>query len=683
MNFLNTFPSFFWLFTLVPLAIFLLNRRKKKIVKFSSIKFLLNLKTNEINRIKLINIILLIIRTIITILILLIILRPYLNDTALSSNFSDKKIHNYILIDDSFYNKYGYYKDNLRSIYIDSTIGKILDQYPNNSRVTISSTNKGLIYDGFNKNKIIYLDLDNQIYNYKNNDIFLKQESSNVNNLHLISNLNKNFINYTLDSISSKFENFYNIYYYNLPSIDSNLYISNIKLINKDYNNYKFSYQVGNINFIDKDLNLTIYKNDYSYKSKLELNQKVPMYSNKITVNKNKIYSDTLDLNFSRDFLSEIVFKIENIDKTNIDDNIYQDNHFSFINNRLRNIITTVVFNNENEKNHISKILNSFKVITKEVDSSFFKVHYVNESQFNKYKEEIINSQIFIFLGYNLFSSINSNLDDYFQDKNTHFLIFPSIDDMKQNEFDISLTDSLKININRIKNNDTNYDTLFYNKEEFKYLNNFKNDKIKLRNYFIHDYTKNTNFSTKLNNSLWSTFNEENLQIDLFGFMINNGNNFFDNESLISVPFMYNVMMNQKLNFDKNNLKVNMQTKISNDVHKYKFTDIFNDSIIFASNKTPLFNTTNTKLLFMNDSIVDLYSFNPPNMGSNEFYEKTFITENISLNIINISDFINDSKNILSSLSINEITKYLILFLFFLIFAEMILSNVKTSLRKN
>ena len=52
MNFLNTIPLTFWLLTLIPLAIFLLNRRQKQIVKFSSVKFLLNLKTNEINRIK-------------------------------------------------------------------------------------------------------------------------------------------------------------------------------------------------------------------------------------------------------------------------------------------------------------------------------------------------------------------------------------------------------------------------------------------------------------------------------------------------------------------------------------------------------------------------------------------------------------------------------------------------------
>ena len=264
MNFLNTIPLPFWLLTLVPLAIFLLNRRQKQLVRFSSIKFLLKLKTDEINRIKLLNIILLIIRTLIILIILLIIMRPYYNNMALPADFSDRKIHNFILIDDSFYNKYGFYDDDLRFNYIDKTVSKIAAQYKDNTKLTISSINKGLIFDGFNKDEVIYADLDKQIFNYTNNNIFYKQELNNINNLHLISNLNKNFINHINDSVSSKFDNFYNVYYYNLPSIDSNIYISNVKLIDKDYNNYKFRYEIGSLGFPDKDLNLSVYKNDYS-----------------------------------------------------------------------------------------------------------------------------------------------------------------------------------------------------------------------------------------------------------------------------------------------------------------------------------------------------------------------------------------------------------------------------------
>ena len=69
MTFLNPLPIFVWLIPVIPTIIFLINRRNYKLVKFSSIKFLTNLKTDKINKIKLINILLLIIRTLILIII--------------------------------------------------------------------------------------------------------------------------------------------------------------------------------------------------------------------------------------------------------------------------------------------------------------------------------------------------------------------------------------------------------------------------------------------------------------------------------------------------------------------------------------------------------------------------------------------------------------------------------------
>ena len=683
MNFLNTIPLPFWLLTLVPLAIFLLNRRQKQLVRFSSIKFLLKLKTDEINRIKLLNIILLIIRTLIILIILLIIMRPYYNNMALPADFSDQKIHNFILIDDSFYNKYGFYDDDLRFGYIDKTVSKIAAQYKDNTKLTISSINKGLIFDGFNKDEVIYADLDKQIFNYNNNNVFYKQELNNINNLHLISNLNKNFINHINDSVSSKFDNFYNIYYYNLPSIDSNIYISNVKLIDKDYNNYKFSYEVGSLGFPDKDLNLSVYKNDYSYDNQLQISQRIPIFSEKITIGQNTILSDTLELNYQPNYLSEIVFKLENIDKSDFDDNLYEDNQFSFINNRLKNVSTTVFFNDENEKKYISNILNSFKILTENIDSSFFKVNFINESEFNKFSKEVIESDVFIFLGYNLFSNISIDIFDSFEDRNVHLLVFPSNRDLEKDKFNLVINDSLNVNLNRVKNLEGNFDTLYFNKEAFNYLKDVNKDKLKLNSYFTHDYNENSNFSTRIDNSIWSTYSDKFIKIDLFGFMVDKGNSFFSDKSLLAVPLIYDVIMNQKLNFNKNNLVLNKQNTISNHIKRYQLKDIFNDSITFVDNKMPIFKKNNTKLLFEENIIIDLYSFNPPYLSNDSFYEKTILEEQITDNIINIPEFLNNSNNTLSTLSINELTKYLIFLLFILLFIEMALSNVKTSSRND
>ena len=683
MNFLNTIPLPFWLLTLVPIAIFLLNRRQKQLVRFSSIKFLLKLKTDEINRIKLLNVILLIIRTLIILIILLIIMRPYYNDMALPADFSDQKIHNFILIDDSFYNKYGFYDDDLRFDYINETVSKIAAQYKDNTKLTISSINKGLIFDGFNKDEVIYADLDKQIFNYNNNDLFYKQELNNINNLHLISNLNKNFINHINDSVSSKFDNFYNIYYYNLPSIDSNIYISNVKLIDKDYNNYIFSYEVGSLGFPDKDLNLSVYKNDYSYNNQLQISQRIPIFSEKITISQNTILSDTLELNYQQNYLSEIVFKLENLDKGNFEDNLLEDNQFSFINNKLKNIVTTVFFNDENEKKYIGNILNSFRILTENIDSSFFKVNFINESDFNKYSKEIVESDVFIFLGYNLFSNISIDIFDSLEDKNVHLLVFPSNSDLKKDKFNLIVNDSLNVNVKRVKNLESNFDTLYFNKEAFNYLKDFNKDKLKLNSYFTHDYNENSNFSTRIDNSIWSTYSDKFVKLDLFGFMVDKGNSFFSDKSLLAVPLIYDVIMNQKLNFNKNNLLLNKQNTISNHIKNYQLKDIFNDSITFVNNKMPIFKKNNTKLLFEENIIIDLYSFNPPYLSNDSYYEKTILEEQVTDNIINIPEFLNYRNNTLSVLSINELTKYLIFLLFILLFIEMALSNVKTSSRND
>ena len=75
---------------------------------------------------------------------------------------------------------------------------------------------------------------------------------------------------------------------------------------------------------------------------------------------------------------------------------------------------------------------------------------------------------------------------------------------------------------------------------------------------------------------------------------------------------MYDIILNDKFDFNKNNLTINNQMKISDNVNKYRLIDVFNDSIIFVSKYTPMVEKTNTQLLFENDSLLDLFSFNAP-----------------------------------------------------------------------
>ena len=240
-------------------------------------------------------------------------------------------------------------------------------------------------------------------------------------------------------------------------------------------------------------------------------------------------------------------------------------------------------------KKYISNILNSFKILTENIDSSFFKVNFINESEFNKFSKEVIESDVFIFLGYNLFSDISIDIFDSFEDRSVHLLVFPSNRDLEKDKFNLVINDSLNVNLNRVKNLEGNFDTLYFNKEAFDYLKNVNKDKIKLNSYFTHDYNENSNFSTRIDNSIWSTYSNKFIKIDLFGFMVDKGNSFFSDKSLLAVPLIYDVIMNQKLNFNKNNLVLNKQNTISNHIKRYQLKDIFNDSITFVDNKMPIF----------------------------------------------------------------------------------------------
>ena len=137
MSFLNPLPLFFWLIPTIPLIIFLINRRNYKVIKFSSIEKLVNLKTNEINRIKILNILLLLLRTLILISILIILMRPYMDEFSFPHKNSNNKIINYIFIDDSFSNKYGIINNQERISLIDQIIDNISQTYPLKSKLKI------------------------------------------------------------------------------------------------------------------------------------------------------------------------------------------------------------------------------------------------------------------------------------------------------------------------------------------------------------------------------------------------------------------------------------------------------------------------------------------------------------------------------------------------------------------
>ena len=195
MIFLNPLPIYFWLIPIIPIIIFLINRRNFKTIKFSSIKYLVNLKNNEINRLKINNILLLILRTLILLIILIIVMRPSTDKLILSKIDDNKKIINYIFIDDSFSNKYGITNDTNRIDLIDDIVNRISSNYPLKSRLKIATMSKGVIFDGFNSKDLKLWFIDSNTFEYKSMEDFFINKSDIISNVHLISNSNKTFIN--------------------------------------------------------------------------------------------------------------------------------------------------------------------------------------------------------------------------------------------------------------------------------------------------------------------------------------------------------------------------------------------------------------------------------------------------------------------------------------------------------
>ena len=249
MNFLNPLPFFLWFIPLIPLLIFLINRRKHNLVEFSSIRFLMNLKKREINKLRLINIILLIIRTLILIIILLIIMRPEIENINIPSDISDSKISNIILIDDSFSNQYGKIYGEDRKIIIENIIKNICDVYPVESNLKIAYLNQGPAFNVYNDQNFNYLSF-NSVKNFTFLELanFLNEEDDfEFKNLHIISNSNKTSIIKNKEIYSKiKNKNNLNIFYHYLPESSNNQYISNVHLINSENGLFHYEIEFGN-----------------------------------------------------------------------------------------------------------------------------------------------------------------------------------------------------------------------------------------------------------------------------------------------------------------------------------------------------------------------------------------------------------------------------------------------------
>jgi len=681
MSFLNPLPLFFWLIPVIPILIFLINRRNYKIVKFSSIKHLVNLRTSEINRIKFLNILLLLLRTLILIVILIIIMRPHTDDWAMASNNSDNKIINYIFIDDSFSNKYGITNDKDRIYLIDQIVDDICQKYPLKSKLKIATLNKGIIFDGFNSHELTFSFIDSKMYKFNPMDDFFIEDQEYTSNVHLISNSNQLFVNKSKEILESARDQKQFIFYHSMPSISNNQYISTVDLVDSNDGIFYYKLVIGNQFNESSNLNLSVYKNIYEYNTELVLNQQIPLFTKKINLESNSYFVDTVAIQLNPEKFSEILFKLENSEtQNNWVDFRLEDNYYSYIMDIPKKIDISIIYNDLEDQKYLESILNSFQVITNDIDTNFFNIDYVYTNGINKYSDIVNKKDIVMFLGYDIFVNTDQSvINDFLKNKDSQIILLPNKSDSQKNKYVFNISDSLIIESSYFSNIVGTYDTTRINDDIKLEFQNFINKKLKLYNYFYHQSNLGSKF--KINdNAIWSRFKIGQGYFDLFGFVINSGNNLFSSESFFSAPFLYYVTLNSRIDYSKNNLDLNQEFNVdSRLLDRLKLINLENDSIIFYNHQHPIISTKSTKGLISNGNLLSLYSFNPIKSNFNNFFSIEIIRDVLTENIIDYSSALNVNNNFNRVLNNSELTKYFIYFLLLLLLLEMILSNAKPS----
>ena len=681
MIFLNPLPNFIWFLLLIPIAIFLINRKKYKVIKFSSISFLKGLNYKHINRIKLLNILLLLIRTLIILLILFIVMKPQNKKDASLTSLNNNKTVNIILIDDSFSNIYGTINGIDNITLINDIINNICNSYPIESKLKIFSLNRGLIFNGVNTHDFSENILVNTYNDFDFQEILNSDYKDYNKNIHIISSFKQSSHNQINEFCKLlRTDDNYGFFFHALPNILNNQYIKSVKLI--DDSNSTFSHYeiyVGNNSKTDVNLLLSADKNIYNYnlESDFYIDNTIPIYNNKILVPANSYILDTmtidLDLNQSFELFFELKseFKNDVIDWT--DDRI-EDNSYSYSFNLPQNLNLSVFYNDDDSKNRILSILNSFKINTNNIDSSLYSVDYFLTEELNKYYNIDSKKNILLFLGYDIFEKSDYNIiSNFLNQSSNHILVFPTKDNINKKKFTFKLNDYLIDNF--YKSNPLNsYNTVLFN-DNLKISSRIRiNNNFKVSNYFFNAIDDYSILNVNEEESIWSRYNIGNSIVDIFGFFINYGNNFFNDEFTYSIPLIYQIIIGDKIKIQSNNLIMNKKFQLlEKDNYKKKFVNLENDSIVFFNSSNQIVYSKGLLGLVDKNKLLELYSFNPH--SDNFDLEKNF-KFNFNYKIIDYND--NNSENLfLEVLEKTDIIKYFFYLLFLLLIIEMFLSNAK------
>lgn len=276
MSFLASIYLWLLPITFIPIIFHFLKKRNYKNIKFSTTRFLFDMKEESLKRINLINILLLIIRTLIILFLILMISKPVYNySNRTISDGSDTII--LLLVDDS-YSNYKFINDSLNPI-----IKNIHKVYNDNATIHI----RGFSGKDYLKNTLIKdikfplnnlsglygsYNLSNKLLEFNDSsDLYLNKD------IYIISDLNDSIIS---DSDNIDF-NSWNVFIYEHKTLNHNIILKDL-VINENIisNNKIISLMIDAVNITNnefEDIEISLFSNN------------IKVSENIINFNKNEI----------------------------------------------------------------------------------------------------------------------------------------------------------------------------------------------------------------------------------------------------------------------------------------------------------------------------------------------------------------------------------------------------------
>ena len=640
MSFLASIYLWLLPISLIPIIFHFLKKRNYKNIKFSTTRFLFDMKEESLKRINLINILLLIIRTLIILFIILMISKPIYNSSnrTVSDGYDTLVL---LLIDDS-YSNYNFINDELPAI-----IKNIQNSYNHNASLHIRGfSGKNYLNSMMIKNikkplkKISglygsYTLNNNLLYFEEDTDLYLNKD------LYIISDFNESIIKND-DNINFSS---WNLFLYEHSSLNHDIVIKDLNI---------------NKNIISNNEIISLLVNTENISSNQHNDLEISLFSNNIKVSENII-------SFNENEFKNLEFQTSFPDKGTYNCYIQvQDYKYYFNLNVDIEQNVGLVYSNIEDIKYVNNALLAFNDIYENLNVEYF----LTDSFLNTNK----NFNSIIKFGT---EDLDNNLVANLLFKTSNLIVVPSNNlNLKnlQNHFkDINIYESTPIFPNNNLSLSKNYKGNFLLDQVF----NIKESTIKINKYFSLYPSDNTIVYINSENSFLNKYVSNNNTLNILTVPLDINSSTLP-LSGIFIPFLNYLLKLNDFNYYSyvdDYIYLNDIYKEKLLVHKYN-NNQFNYTPGYFSSNSLHFKEPGFHKLYLNDQVVINKSIN---VSKKEINNKRLTTDKLNTYfnnaiIINSKD---DISSILeSTISGLHLWKYLLYLIIILIIIEMYISNI-------